>query len=473
MDKMDRDQKESNPSRRKFLEISLLGMGGLSAGLFGLGSIGCDSRGTVNLKGSKPNILLIVADDAGWRDVGFHDSEIKTPAIDYLAETGVELNQFYVSPTCSPTRASLLTGKPASRFGILGPIAGKSRQVLPVDTPTLARLLRDSGYATAITGKWHLGLRPENGPHKYGFEYTYGYLHGQIDQYTHRYKFGDITWHRNNRFIEEKGHATDLITNEAIQFIKQYRDRKKPFFLYVPYSVPHIPLQEEENWLSIYKDTIQNESRRAFAASVTHMDHAINLLINTLEEENQRENTLVIFISDNGAQKDWMDVSDKYGGRHAPNDQLGDNRPLRDWKASLYEGGIRVPAIFNWPGTINPGRVIDLTSVNDIFPTLAWLAGIDTASQFDVEGINIWKAVQNNKSLGKRMLYWRTKNQFALRKGDWKLIVTGHTLEDGITELFNIKNDPYEKTNAAGDHPDIVKDMLEELKAQADLDQNL
>ena len=470
MHKMKREPKQDNLSRRKFLRNSLLGLGGTSLGFLSIQSISCNSKSILNLFGSKPNMLLIVADDAGWRDVGYHDSEIKTPAIDNLAKTGIELNQFYVCPTCSPSRASLLTGRPASRFGILGPIAGKSKQVLPVETPTLAELLRDSGYATAITGKWHLGLRPENGPHKYGFEYTYGYLHGQIDQYSHRYKFGDRTWHRNNVFVDEEGHATDLITNEAIQYIKNYRDKNKPFFLYVPFSVPHYPIQEEEKWLAMYKDSIENESRRAFAASVTHMDNAVSLLLKTLDDEKLRENTLVIFISDNGGQENWINVSDQYEGKHGPNDRLGDNRPLRDWKGSLYEGGIRVPAVFNWPGKIKTGKINDITSINDIFPTLAYLVGKVTPPEAEVEGDNVWKAVVDGSTLEKRTLYWRTGKQFALRKGDWKLVYTGKTLEEGTHELFNLANDPNETQDVAKDHHEIVISMLDELKMQAELD---
>ena len=470
MFKIKRKQKKNDLSRRDFMRKSLLGVGGLGLGIINIQCTRSHSPGRTNPEGSRPNILLIVADDAGWRDVGFHDSEIKTPTIDHLAGTGVELNSFYVCPTCSPTRASLLTGRPASRFGILGPIAGKSKQVLPVETPTLAELLQDSGYATSITGKWHLGLQPENGPQRYGFEYTYGYLHGQVDQYTHRYKFGDRTWHRNNVFIEEEGHVTDLITNEAIQYIKNHRDKKKPFFLYVPYSAPHIPLQEEEKWLSIYKDSIQNESRRAFAASFTHMDYAIGQLLKTLDDENLRENTLVIFISDNGAQENWIDVSDKYDGRHGPNDRLGDNGPLRDWKGSLYEGGIRVPAVFNWPGTIKPGRIGDVTSVNDILPTLAYLAGSKLPSQEETEGVNIWNAVHDGAPLGERTLYWRTPKQFALRKGSWKLVCTGNTPDKGTYELFNLAKDSCETQDVAKVYPKVVIDMLKELKKQSELD---
>ncbi|UCE08380.1 MAG: sulfatase-like hydrolase/transferase, partial [bacterium] len=314
-------------SRREFLEKSALGLTGLSSGLFSTQFLTCSSDHKNSMSNSRPNILLMVADDAGWRDVGYHDSEIKTPNIDRLSRTGVELNQFYVCPTCSPTRASLLSGRGASRFNILGPIAGKSEKALPGDTITLAELLRRGGYTTAITGKWHLGLKPEKGPRRYGFEYTYGYLHGQIDQYTHHYKYGDRSWHRNDTFIDEEGHATDLITNEAIKYIREYRDRNKPFFLYVPFSVPHFPLQEEDKWIVPYKDSIENESRRVFAASMTHMDYAIGLLLKTLEDEHLTENTIVIFLSDNGGQENWLDTEDQYGGKHGPNDRLGDNRP--------------------------------------------------------------------------------------------------------------------------------------------------
>src|SRR5262249_50040567 len=159
---------------------------------------------------SQPNILVIVADALGWRDIGYHDSDIRTPNLDRLAKAGVRLERNYVYPTCSPTRAGILTGRNPSRFGIHGPIDGRSELALPKETMTLSRVLHDRGYETALCGKWHLGLRPEVGPRKYGFDHSYGYLHGQIDQLTHRYKNGDRTWHRDDVFIDEQGHATDL-----------------------------------------------------------------------------------------------------------------------------------------------------------------------------------------------------------------------------------------------------------------------
>jgi arylsulfatase B len=186
-----------------------------------------------------PNILVLVADDLGWHDVGYHGSEIRTPHLDKFAGAGVQLERHYVYPTCSPTRAGLLTGRNPSRFGIHAPIADRSEQTLPAGAPTLARALKARGYATALFGKWHLGLRPEAGPRQYGFDQTYGYLHGQIDQYTHRYKNGDRSWHRNDVFVDEAGHATDLIADETVRFLETRR--KTPFFLWVAFSVPHFP----------------------------------------------------------------------------------------------------------------------------------------------------------------------------------------------------------------------------------------
>src|SRR5262245_26592435 len=170
-----------------------------------------------------PNILVLRADDLGWHTVGYHGSEIRTPNLDRLAAAGIRLERHYVYPTCSPTRAGLLTGRNPSRFGIHAPIAGRSEQTLPSGTPTLARALTSRGYTTALFGKWHLGLRPEAGPRQYGFDQTYGYLHGQIDQYTHRYKNGDRSWHRNDVFVDESGHATDLIADEAVRFVQTRR----------------------------------------------------------------------------------------------------------------------------------------------------------------------------------------------------------------------------------------------------------
>ena len=413
----------------------------------------------------QPNIVIMVSDDTGWNDVGYHGSEIKTPTLDRLAREGIELDRFYVCPTCSPTRASLLMGRPPSRFNILGPIGGRSRLALPEGTVTLPELLRRKGYQTAITGKWHLGLRPEVGPRKYGFDYTYGYFHGQIDQYTHMYKNGERTWHRNDEFVDEEGHATDLIVGEAIRFIKEQRNDSKPFFLYVPFSVPHYPLQEEEKWVNMYKDTIDNDSRRIFAASMTHMDDGIGRILTTLEEEKLAENTLIIFASDNGGQKQWTPTTE-YGGKFKPNDRLGDNRPLRGWKGELYEGGIRVPAVMYWPGRLKSHKDTHVLGVQDIYPTLAHLIGASIPSDMNVEGINVWPTLSKGAQTGERILYWRTHSAQAVRREDWKLIHHGRLLTEGQYELFNMAEDPLEKRDLMKENPGIFSNLKGELMKQ-------
>ena len=424
---------------------------------------------------SKPNFVLFVADDAGWHDVGYHGSEIKTPNIDKLANSGVELNQFYVYPTCSPSRAALLTGKYASRFGIGEPIAMKSEQVLPTNVKTLPEALKQVGYQTALTGKWHLGLSLESGPGHYGFDYTYGYLHGQIDQYTHRYKNGDRTWYRGNEFIDEKGHATDLITNEVINYITKVREKSSPFFIYVAYSVPHYPLQEEDKWIEPYKNINDADSRKLFDASMAHMDFSIGRIIQTLEDEKLLENTIAIFISDNGGQESWYPEKESkiklYDGKFGPYPKLGDNSPLKGYKAELYEGGIRVPAIIFWKNHLKHNKVEQLIKVTDLFPTLTSLVDSSLTQSLDLDGENMWDFISIEEQKNEeREIYYRIPDQFALRKGDWKLIHFGNTLGEGREELFNLKNDPNETKNVVKDYPKVRNELFKALENQINLD---
>ncbi|GJM28247.1 MAG: arylsulfatase [Cyclobacteriaceae bacterium] len=419
-----------------------------------------------------PNILLIVADDTGWNDVGYHNPDISTPHIDQLCRLGLELEQFYVYPTCSPTRAALLTGRYASRFGISKPIAMSSKQVLPTDIATLPGSLHNGGYQTAIMGKWHLGLNPESGPLQYGFEYSYGFLHGQIDQYTHLYKNGDRSWHRMDRFVEEEGHATDLITDEAIKFITATRDKQRPFFIYVPYSVPHYPVQENEKWLAEYHNSPMVDSRKLFAASMTHMDHAIGRLITALEEENIQENTLVVFMSDNGGQLSWT-ATFEYGMRHGPYQELGDNAPLRGSKTEVYEGGIRVPALLYWPGEILPGKYQGMIKVTDLFPTLTALAGIETIDSSSADGNNVWESLTGKGTLENRSLFLRTNSSIAYRKGDWKLIHHAPNLDTARNELFNLANDPLEQYDVIDNNREIFDALWLETTSEVNFEENL
>ena len=345
-------------TRRTFLRRSVAGALGLAGGAL--------TRAAMSTANKKPNIVFILADDMGWADIGYHGSLIQTPNLDRLARDGVRLEGHYVMPTCTPTRVGLMTGHYPSRYGVVSPAYGK---IFDDDTMTLPAVLRAGGYTTHISGKWHMGSPPQCTPRKYGFDSSYGYFHGQIDPYTHRYKTGERSWHRNDEYLDEPGHATDLITDEAVRVIESRQD--KPFFLYVAYSVPHYPLDEPDEWTSRYEGKIAERSRRWLAGSLTHMDHGIGRIVATLDRQGLREDTLIVFVSDNGGQKSWhSDV--QYLGRYAdkPHTVLGDNKPLRGWKGDVYEGGIRVPAFVNWSGVLKPGQCDAPIHIVDWMPTL-------------------------------------------------------------------------------------------------------
>jgi arylsulfatase A-like enzyme len=420
---------------------------------------------------ARPNVVMIVADDLGWNDVGYHGSEIRTPNLDALAAGGVKLDHYYVWPVCSPTRTALLTSRNPSRFDILSAIGGRSEQALPRGTLTLADVLKAQGYATAITGKWHLGLRPAVGPRQYGFDYSYGYLHGQVDPYTHMYKIGDPTWHENDRFRNEEGHATDLIAAAAVRWIET--PRQSPYFLYVAFSVPHTPLNEDARWVEPYDGTgpgrIADPSRRLFAAAVTHMDAAIGRIVAALDKSGRRGQTLLIFTSDNGGQKD-MPANDEYEGRYPAFPVLGNNRPLRGWKGDVYEGGIRVAGFANWPGTLAPRNVEATTCALDWLPTIAALAGAPARPEARWEGTDIGPLLTGAATTTEpRVLYWKTPREFGLREGDWKLIEPRRP-GSAPPQLFNLAADPLEQNDLAAAEPQRVAHLRARLKEQQALD---
>lgn len=413
----------------------------------------------------RPNVLAIVADNLGYGDVGYYGAEIRTPNLDRLAATGARLDQFYVYPMCSPTRAAFVSGRAPSRYGILGAIGHRSRQALPPETVTIADALAAQGYETAISGKWHLGLRPEVGPLKYGFQSSYGFLHGQLEKYSHRYKNGDRSWHRNDEFIDEEGHSLDLITTEALRFLEE--SREAPFFLYVPFGAPHPPLQEEAKWVEPYADSIAEKSRREYAAAVTHMDDAIGQLLQKLEETGQRERTLVVFFSDNGAIKKLDRRPQDYRGRFGPYPQLGSNGPYRGWIGELYDGCLHTPAVVHWPGVVEPRVVKEVTCVLDWFPTLLGRAGGTVDAEWNLEGRDIWPLLSGEGSVAAPTLYWKTSLGKAVREGNWKLVDMPR-LES--TELFRMDVDPYEAKNVAEEFPERVERLRRLIEEQSELD---
>jgi arylsulfatase A-like enzyme len=245
----------------------------------------------------KPDIVFIIADDLGWADVAFNGGNAPTPHLDKLAREGVELTQHYVAPVCSPTRAGLLTGRCWSRFGVTTPT---NNRALPWDTITLPRALKAAGYDTCLTGKWHLGSLPEQGPNHFGFDHSHGSLAGGVSPWNHRYKQGpfSVTWHRNETLIEEEGHVTDLIAAEAADWIASRGEA--PFFLYVPFTAVHLPVKEPAEWVARVPAAITGEVARHYAASVMHLDDAVGRIVTALEKKGRLENTLLVFTSDNG-----------------------------------------------------------------------------------------------------------------------------------------------------------------------------
>jgi arylsulfatase A-like enzyme len=419
------------------------------------------------------NVLFIVADDLGWADVGYHGSQIMTPNIDGMARNGVRFEQHYVQPMCTPTRVALLTGRYPSRYGDHA-IKPCNEQVLPFGTVTLASALKSVGYDTSITGKWHLGSKPEWGPLKFGFNHSYGSLAGGVGQYNHLYKKGPYsrTWHRNDQFVEEEGHSTDLIAREAIRWIDSGR---QPFFIYVAFTAVHVPVEVPEEWIKLYDgkkfydDPVKDESYKRYAAYVTHMDDAIGRIVKVLERTGRRKNTLIVFASDNGSFPSWK-PSGKYPGTYKACPVLGSNLPYRGRKATLYEGGIRVPAFANWPGKLKPNTLDRPVHVVDWMPTIMRLAGCKPQQDLKWDGQDIWPLLTGRVTDPEpRTLYWKFRGGgSAVRHGDWKLIVNEN---ERTSESYNLADDPYEENDLAQKYPKRVADLKTLLAQQKTLDQ--
>lgn len=399
-----------------------------------------------------PNIVYILADDLGWKDVGYHGSDIKTPNIDQLAKGGVRFEQFYVQPMCTPTRASLLTGRYPLRYGLqTAVIASGHTYGLPTDEWLLPQALKEVGYNTAIIGKWHLGHADRKyWPRQRGFDYQYGPLIGEIDYFTHE-QHGVLDWYRNNEPVKEEGYSTILIGNEAVKYISE-REAATPFFLYLTFNSPHTPYQAPQKYLDRYKK-ISDPSRRAYAAMITVMDEQIGRVLEELKKKKMRDNTLIVFHSDNGGTRNAMFAGE---GDMSKIVIPCDNGPYRDGKGSLYEGGTRVVSLANWPGHIATGRREgQMIHVVDMYPTLIHLAGGQLGKNKPLDGIDILPTLLEGKPSSRTEIIYNVEPfRAGVRQGDWKLI--WRTPLPASVELYNIPGDPSEKANVAAEHPDIV-----------------
>jgi len=429
---------------------------------------------------AQPNIIYFLADDLGWTDVGWHGSEIKTPNLDKLANGGAKLEQFYVLPVCSPTRAALLTGRYPIRHGLqVGVVRPWAQYGLPLDERTLPQALREAGYTTHLSGKWHLGhFQPDYLPTRRGFDTQYGHYNGAIDYFTHQ-RDGGHDWHRNDKETRDEGYTTSLLGAEAVRVVEQAQPGK-PFFLYVPFNAPHTPLQAPDEYLKRYAH-ITHKKRQAFAAMVECLDEQVGRVVAALEKRGLTENTLIIFSSDNGG----MEI--EVGG--------ATNGKLRAQKGTLYEGGTRVCAFANWPGHIKPGTVVnEPLHIVDWFPTLVNLSGGSLQQKHPLDGRDIWPVVTSGKpSPHEDILINAMPNSGAIRMGGWKLVLNGHITANDLenagapktgapkaaprnkqtsektaassVELFNLAEDPSEQNNLAAQNPEVVQQLRARLEA--------
>ena len=428
----------------------------------------------------KPHIVFMLADDLGRYDAGFMGGEdIKTPHLDKLAKAGAVLDAFYVQSVCSPTRAALMTGRYPMRYGLqVGVVRPHAQYGLPLDERTLPQALKEAGYTTAICGKWHLGhFQAGYLPTRRGFDHQYGHYNGAIDYFTH-IRDGGFDWHRDDKVNRDEGYSTSLLGDEAVRLIER-QDASKPLFLYVPFNAPHTPLQALPEDLKLY-ESIKNQKRRQFAAMVHRMDVQVGRIADAIEKRGWTGDTLFIFSSDNGG----------------PTALGASNGPYRAGKGTLYEGGTRVAAFASWPSRIRPGIIKEPLHMVDWFPTLLKLSGAPLEQKHPLDGRDIWPVLNAGASSPHdAILLNTTPATGAIRMGSWKLVLNGSVAANDLNgtgtagdpgaprgkvsrknpsktagpavELFNLADDPYEKTNLAGAHPEKVGELRARLDAYA------
>ncbi len=411
----------------------------------------------------RPHVVYIVSDDQGWKDVGFHGSDIRTPNLDALAKGGMRLEQFYSQAFCTQSRAALMTGRYPFRYGLqTAVIPSAGRYGLATDEFLLPQVLHEAGYRTAISGKWHLGHADRKyWPHQRGFDSQYGALLGEIDYFTHS-AHGFTDWFRDNEPVKEEGYVTELIGAEAVRQIEA-QDPKSPLFLYVAFTAPHAPYQAPQAYLDQYKDVV-DPNRRAYAAMITALDDQVGRIVAALEKKGLRNDTLIVYQSDNGGPR-----SAKVTGEvdMSKGSIPCDNGPYRDGKSTLYEGGNRVIAFANWPGHVKAGgEATTPIHMVDMLPTIAGLAGASVAKCKPLDGLDVWSTIAQGAPSPRTEVVYNIGPFFAgLRQGDWK-IVWRTTLPSQI-ELFNLADDPYEKTNLADKNPAKVTELRARIEALA------
>lgn len=443
-------------TRRRFLKSSAAALGALAL------------PGTANALAAparKPNVVIIYTDDQGSVDLGCCGSrDLVTPHADALAARGVRFTQMYApSAVCSPSRAGLLTGRCPHRAGVPGNISSKrGDKGMPSEQVTIAETFRAAGYATAHVGKWHLGYSEDTMPNAQGFDVSFGHMGGCIDNYSHYFYWNGPNRHdlwRNGKEIHRDGrYFPDLMVDEATAFMESRQD--KPFFLYFAINMPHYPYQPDVEWLERYRQAGVPYPRDLYGAFVSSQDERIGRLLDAVDRLGLRDDTIIVFQSDQGHS---TEERAHHGG--------GSAGPYRGSKFSLFEGGIRIPSIISWPGRLPQNTVRDqVVHACDWLPTLAGLCGVPLLEE-DIDGKDIAPVLKSDSAPSPHdTLRWQLGDQWAVRRGDWKLIVNGRVPGEKLPPedrlfLANLAKDPTEQTNFARDYPDIVQ-RLETHKPQ-------
>ena len=422
----------------------LIGMNSRAlAGLFALPSLAF----------AKPNIIFIMADDLGYGELSCYGSEtIKTPHLDRLAATGVRCTDFHSNGTvCSPTRAALMTGRYQQRSGVSGVITAKSHrdQGLALSEWTLGEAMKEQGYQTALFGKWHLGYPAKFNPVHQGFDEFKGFVSGNVDYHRHIDQEGHFDWWHQDETKEDPGHATDLITRDSLAYIERQKDQ--PFCLIIHHGAPHYPYQDRATpGFRVVGKSARDQPRqkvdvaKVYPKMVEEMDEGIGQIVAKLEELELRENTLIIFCSDNGP---------------APQ---GSSGGLRGHKTQVFEGGHRVPGIFHWPGKLPSGKVCSTPVLTmDLLPTFVTLAGGEIAAEKSLDGVDVMSALQG-KALKRKPLFWKFGRASAAREGDWKIVREG---KKSPVLLFNLASDLAEKNDLSSQYPEKVQHLTKLLTA--------
>ncbi len=413
---------------------------------------------------TRPNIIVILADDLGRGDYSaFGTKDLRTPNLDRLGREGMTFDNFYAnSCVCSPTRAALLTGCHPDRVGVPGVI----REEIPLESwgylsaqaTLLPQLLKPAGYHSAIVGKWHLGISSPNTPTERGFDFFHGFLGDMMDDYWTHLRHGQNFMRHNREVVDPKGHATDVFTDWACDYLAERAKGNGPFFLYLAYNAPHDPVQPPPDWLAKVQQREPGISRKRakLVALIEHMDAGIGKVLDTLDRLKLTRDTLVIFTSDNGG----LLSSGAFNG------------PWRSGKTHMYEGGLRVPALVRWPGRISPGsRTGRVALTMDIFATGCQAAGVQVPTNIDGESF-LPTLLGQAQPASKRDLYFVRregglaycgKTIEALIRGDWKLVLDSPFAP---LELYNLQRDPQESTNLAGKEPGMLRDLTAALRKQ-------